>query len=195
MDNDSLQEDSGPRRQWLQLHDKTFVLYLSETEIQARVAELGRLLNASHVGTCPVFLVMLKGALLFASDLMRHFDGPAEVSFVRTQSYCGTESTRQVQLLLEPSSSEVCNRDVILVEDIVDTGHTLHHYLPILKSQQPNSITVVALLSKPDMLEQPNLALDHVGFSIPPKFVVGYGLDYNGLGRNTRSIYTLKEEE
>lgn len=179
----------------LQLQDKAFAPFLSEAVIQARVAELGQLLCNSHAGTCPVFLVMLKGAAMFAADLIRHFSGPAEVSYVRTQSYQGTESTRQVRLLLEPNPEEVFNRDIILIEDIVDTGHTLHCFLPLLQSQQPKSITLVTLLFKPDVLEKKTFRLDHVGFSIPPKFVVGYGLDCNGLGRNLRSIYALQEQD
>ncbi|KAL7564465.1 hypothetical protein ACA910_001559 [Epithemia clementina (nom. ined.)] len=182
----------------VQLHDKTFVPYISEAAIQTRVAELGHALSKQYGDDSPIFVVMLKGAVVFATDLMRQFGGRnCHVCFLQTQSYRGTESTRQVQLLLSPPAGELTNRTVILVEDIVDTGHTMHFILPLLRAQQPKQLVLVTLLSKPDMLEQPlDQPLDYVGFTIqPPKFVVGYGLDYNGLGRNLRSIYVLKEQQ
>ena len=176
----------------IQLHDLQFIPFLSEEEIQTRVAAIGAQLNQSYSGRQPVFLVMLKGAFMFATDLIRHFDGDAEVSFVRTQSYAGTQSTHEVKLILGPELKEVKDRDIIIVEDIVDSGYTMHNFLPVLEAQQPRSIQLVALLFKPDMLKK-DVPIDHVGFSIPPKFVVGYGLDYNGLGRNLPAIYQLQE--
>jgi hypoxanthine phosphoribosyltransferase len=177
----------------IQLHDLHFKPYLTEEAIQQRVAEIGTLLSKEYAGRKPVFMVMLKGAFVFATDLVRYFDGPAEVSFVRTQSYIGTETTQDVKIILGPTPEEVQGRDIIIVEDIVDSGHTMNRFLPILEAQQPRSISLVSLLVKPEMLQK-EVKIDHVGFSIPPKFVVGYGLDYNGLGRNIRSIYQLAEE-
>lgn len=176
----------------IQLHDLQFEPFLSDATIQNRVAELGATLTASHAQLQPVFMVMLKGAFVFATDLVRYFQGDAEVSFVRTRSYQGTNTTHQVELLLAPTTEEVHGRHIILVEDIVDSGNTMASFLPQLQAQSPASITLVSLLFKPDMLEQ-KVNIDHVGFVIPPKFVVGYGLDYNGLGRNLKAIFQLKE--
>lgn len=175
---------------FIQLHDLQFQPYLSEETIQKRVAELGQLLQQKFADRKPVFMVMLKGAFVFATDLIRHFNEPAEVSFVRTQSYVGTETTANVRVLLGPTPEEVQGRDVIIIEDIVDSGHTMNRFIPILEAQQPRSISLVTLLAKPAMLQK-EVKIDHVGFSIPPKFVVGYGLDYNNLGRNLRAIYQL----
>jgi hypoxanthine phosphoribosyltransferase len=177
----------------IQLHDLYFQPYLSEAKILARVQQLGQQLTAEHAGGRPVFMVMLKGAFVFATDLVRHYDGPAEVSFVRTQSYVGTQTTEDVQIILGPTPEEVQGRDIIIVEDIVDSGHTMNRFIPILEAQQPNSVSLVSLLVKPEMLQK-EVNINHVGFSIPPKFVVGYGLDYNGLGRNLRSIYQRAEK-
>lgn len=174
----------------IQLHDLQFQPYLSEETIQQRVEELGKKLQQEFAGRKPVFMVMLKGAFVFATDLVRHFDGPAEVSFVRTQSYIGTETTEDVKILLGPTPEEVQGRDIIIVEDIVDSGHTMNRFIPVLQAQQPRSISLVSLLVKPDMLQK-EVNINHIGFSIPPKFVVGYGLDYNNLGRNLRAIYQL----
>ncbi len=175
----------------IQLHDLTFVPYLSEAEILARVRTLGQTLSQDYAQRRPVFLVMLKGAAVFAADLVRHFDGDAEISFVRTRSYAGTASTHEVEIVLGPEPTEIFDRDIIIVEDIVDSGLTMRRFLPLLEAQQPRSIRLVTLLFKPDMLREA-VHLDDVGFTIPPKFVVGYGLDYDGLGRNLRGIYQLE---
>lgn len=176
----------------IQLHDLRFKPYLSEEEIQKRVQEIAAQLTKDYGGKEPVFLVMLKGAFVFATDLLRYYEGFPEISFVRTRSYSGTSSTRNVEVLLGPTPEEVTGRDIIIVEDIVDSGHTMDRFIPILEAQNPNSICLVTLLFKPEMLEK-ELEIDHVGFVIPPKFVVGYGLDYNGLGRNLDSIYQLED--
>lgn len=176
----------------IQIHDLQFQPFLSTQQIQERVAELGAQLSLEYGDKKPVFLVMLKGAVVFATDLVRAFQQPAEVSFVRTQSYVGTQSTHEVKVLLGPTPEEVFNRHIIIVEDIVDSGQTMHRFLPILEAQQPKSISLATLLFKPDMLKK-EVKIDYIGFSIPPKFVVGYGLDYDGLGRNLPAIYQLKE--
>jgi hypoxanthine phosphoribosyltransferase len=176
----------------IQLHDLKFQPFLSAQQIQQRVKELSAQLNQEFSDKKPVFLVMLKGAFVFATDLVRAFHQPSEVSFVRTQSYIGTQSSHEVKVLLGPTPEEVYNRHVIIIEDIVDSGRTMHRFLPILKAQQPRSITLVTLLFKPDMLVE-EVKIDYVGFTIPPKFVVGYGLDYDGLGRNLPEIYQLKQ--
>jgi hypoxanthine phosphoribosyltransferase len=176
----------------IKIHDLRFQPFLSAQQIEQRVKELSAKLSEEFSDKKPVFLVMLKGAFVFATDLIRAFQQPVEVSFVRTQSYVGTQSTHEVKVILGPTPEEVYNRHIIIVEDIVDSGRTMHRFLPILEAQQPRSITLVTLLFKPDMLAK-EVKIDHVGFTIPPKFVVGYGLDYDGLGRNLPEIYQLKE--
>ncbi|PSR11444.1 MAG: hypoxanthine phosphoribosyltransferase [Bacteroidetes bacterium] len=176
----------------VQLHDLFFTPFLTEAQIQTRVAEIGQELSEVYRDQRPVFLVMLKGAFVFATDLVRCFAGDAEVSFVRTQSYAGTTSTQEIKLILGPEPAEVHDRHIIIIEDIVDSGYTMHNFLPVLQAQAPRSVKLVTLLFKPDMLKK-EVPIDYVGFSIPPKFVVGYGLDYNGLGRNLREIYQLAE--
>jgi hypoxanthine phosphoribosyltransferase len=178
----------------IQIHDLKFVPFLSADTVQQRVANMAAQLRQSHGDKQPVFLVMLKGAFVFAADLFRHFPEKAEISFVRTRSYAGTQSSRQVELILGPELKEVQGRHVILVEDIVDSGHTMQAFLPQLQAMSPASLTLVTLLFKPDMLEC-EVPIDHVGFTIPPKFVVGYGLDYDGLGRNLPAIYQLADTE
>lgn len=176
----------------IQVGDLFFEPYLTEAQIRARVAEIGQALQERFVGERPVFLVMLKGATMFAMDLVRAFKGPCEFSFVRAKSYLGTSSSENVQILLAPDQKEVKGRHIIIVEDIVDSGRTMDRFLPLLAAEEPASITLVSLLLKPDMLEK-EVHIDHVGFRIPPKFVVGYGLDYNGYGRNLGGIYQLAE--
>lgn len=176
----------------IQLHDLRFKPYLSQEQLQERVRAIAQQLTAEYAGKEPVFLVMLKGAFVFATDLLRYYEGLPEVSFVRTRSYSGTASTHEVEIILGPTPEEVTNRDIIIVEDIVDSGYTMDRFLPILQAQNPRSICLVTLLFKPDMLKK-DIKMDHIGFSIPPKFVVGYGLDYDGLGRNLPAIYQLED--
>ena len=178
--------------QLIQLHQLRFHSYISEQEIARRVAEIGSDLNRQLVGSQPVFLVMLKGAFIFAADLIRASGLSGEVDFVRTQSYHGTESSGKVDILLPPDPELVASNDIILIEDIIDSGLTMQAFLPQLQELQPKSVTLVTLLHKPEAL-QVDIAIDHIGFSIPDKFVVGYGLDYDGLGRELPGIYQVMD--
>ena len=178
----------------IQLHDLRFVPFLSSDTIQARVREMGQTLHEAMAHDHPVFLIMLKGAFVFGADLVRAFDAPCEISFVRTQSYEGTSSSKQLKIILGPEVEELRNRHIVIVEDIVDSGHTMARFLPMVTEQQPASVRLVSLLFKPDMLEE-DITIDEIGFTIPPKFVVGYGLDYDGLGRNLPAIYQLVSDE
>ncbi len=177
----------------VQLHQLQFSLYLSEETIQARVTEMGQALyhELAEDGQ-PLFLIMLKGAFIFAADLVRASNLGGEVDFVRTSSYVGTKSSREIKLLLPPDPALVEGRDVILIEDIVDSGYTMQTFLPQLAALEPRSVRLVSLLHKPDAQKVP-VQIDHIGFAIPNKFVVGYGLDYDGLGRQLRGIYQLME--
>ena len=173
----------------IQVHDKQFETYLSEREIQERIKDIAQKINKDYQGKKPLFLAILNGSFMFAADLFKHLTVPAEICFIKLASYKGMKSSGHVTTAIG-LDSELFSKDVIIVEDIVDTGKTLYDFIPKLKHQQPASLKIVALLHKPDATKFP-LVLDYIGFSIPNKFVVGYGLDYDGLGRNLKEIYQL----
>lgn len=175
----------------VQLHDLTFITLFSEDRVQERVRELGAALTEQYKDKTPLFISILSGAFVFAADLMRAFDGDCEVGFVKLTSYSGTRSSGSVQTVMG-LEKDLRDRHLIVVEDIVDTGRTLHFFVDHLRNQHPASICTVAFLRKPEALEFP-LAVDYVGFDIENRFVVGYGLDYEGLGRNLSAIYQLSE--
>jgi hypoxanthine phosphoribosyltransferase len=175
----------------LRIHDKNFESYISEEEIRQKVKELASNLNRDYQGKKPIFIAVLNGAFIFAADLFKSLSIDAEISFIKLASYKGMKSSGRV-LTAIGLDIELFNRHVVILEDIVDTGKTLHEFLPQLWHQQPASLKIVALLHKPEARVFP-LNVDYVGFEIPDKFVVGYGLDYNGLGRNTAAIYQLFE--
>jgi hypoxanthine phosphoribosyltransferase len=175
----------------LRVHDKNFKSYISEEEIRQKVKELANILNLDYQDKKPIFIAILNGAFIFAADLFKSLTIDAEISFIKLASYKGMKSSGQV-LTAIGLDIELFNRHVVILEDIVDTGKTLHEFLPQLWHQQPASLKIVALLHKPAAGVFP-LNVDYVGFEIPDKFVVGYGLDYNGLGRNTAAIYQLFE--
>lgn len=177
----------------VQLDDLLFEEYLSEQTVHARVSALGQELANQMADKNPVFLIMLKGAFVFAADLIRASGLNGEIDFVRTSSYVGTVSSREIKLLLPPTPELIENRDVILIEDIVDSGYTMQTFLPQLEALQPASVCLVTLMHKPSA-QKVAVPIDHIGFSIPNKFVVGYGLDYNGLGRQLPAIYQLVEK-
>ncbi len=174
-----------------QIHDKIFKLYISEEAIKVKVKELATLLNNDYKGKNPIFIAILNGAFIFAADLFKSLSIDAEISFIKLASYKGMKSSGQV-LTAIGLDIEIFDRHVVILEDIVDTGKTLNEFLPQLWHQQPSSLKIVALLHKPEATIFP-LKVDYTGFEIPDKFVVGYGLDYNGLGRNTAAIYQLFE--
>lgn len=174
----------------IQVRDLSFVPLITETEAQARVLELGAALAARYAGQNPLFISILSGAFVFASDLIRAFDGDCEIGFVKLSSYSGTGSTGQVQTVMG-LEKDIAGRHLIVVEDIVDTGRTLHFFLDHLRQKSPASICTVTFLRKPAAVEFP-VPVDYVGFDIENRFVVGYGLDYDGLGRNIPGVYQLE---
>lgn len=176
----------------IRLHDLEFVPFLSEAAIQTRIRELGTALTERYAGENPLFISILSGAFMFAADLIRAFEGDCEIAFVKLRSYAGTRSTGQVQSVIGLEMS-LQGRPIVIVEDIVDTGRTLHFFLEQLRAELPDSVSVVALLRKPEAAEFP-VPVDLVGFEIENKFVVGYGLDYEGLGRNLPDIYQLAKD-
>ena len=173
----------------VKLHDKTFDTYLSSEIIQEKVQELAAILNKEYEGKRPLFIAILNGSFMFAADLFKYLTIEAEISFIKLASYRGVKSTGNVITAIG-LEDDLFDRDVIIIEDIVDTGRTLHEFLPKLHHQQPKSLKIVALLHKSVATQFP-LNIDHIGFDIPDKFVVGYGLDYDGLGRNLKEIYQL----
>ena len=174
----------------IQVLDKTFEPYLKEAAIQEKITELAVQLNQDYEGKRPLFLSVLNGAFLFTADLFKQITIEAEVSFIKLASYKGTSSTGNVITAIGLDIN-VKDRHIIILEDIIDTGKTLHHYLPQLESMQPASVKIAVLLNKKEALQYP-VQVDYTCFDIPNKFVVGYGLDYDGLGRNSRDIYQLK---
>lgn len=175
----------------VQLNDLMFVTLLTEKQVQDRVREIGAELTVQYKDKKPLFISILSGAFVFASDLMRAFDGDCEVGFVKLSSYAGTRSSGSVQTVMG-LEKDLSGRHLIVVEDIVDTGRTLHFFMDHLRQQNPASICTVTFLRKPDAAEFP-VTVDHVGFDIENRFVVGYGLDYEGLGRNLPGVYQLRE--
>jgi hypoxanthine phosphoribosyltransferase len=173
----------------IKVHDKSFETYLSEQDIQEKIKELAAAINRDYADKRPLFIAILNGSFMFAADLFKYITIPAEISFIKLASYKGMKSSGNVITAIG-LDEDLYNRDVIIVEDIVDTGKTLFKFIPSLEHQQPSSLKIATLLHKPEATVHP-LTLDYVGFSIPNKFVVGYGLDYDGLGRNLKEIYQL----
>jgi hypoxanthine phosphoribosyltransferase len=173
----------------VKVHDKSFETYLSENTILQRVKELAEAISKDYAGKRPLFIVILNGSFMFAADIFKHLTLEAELCFIKLASYKGMKSSGKVVTSIG-LEEDLFGKDVIILEDIVDTGKTLHNFLPKLIHQQPKSLKIATLLHKPEATEHP-LTLDYVGFQIPNKFVVGYGLDYDGLGRNLKEIYQL----
>jgi len=174
---------------YIKLHDKTFHTYLSEEQIQQKVKGIADQLNIDYKEKRPLFIAILNGSFMFAADLFKYLEIDAEISFIKLVSYKGMKSSGNVITAIG-LEMDLYGREVVIVEDIVDTGKTLHQFLPKLNHQQPKSLKIAALLHKPEATQY-QLKIDYLGFSIPNKFVVGYGLDFDGLGRNYKEIYQL----
>lgn len=173
----------------IRIHDKLFRPLISSDVIAARIGEMGRAITADYQGTAPLFLSILNGSFVFTADLLRRIDNAsASVSFVRLQSYTGDATSGTVSTLLGFQQS-LQGRHVIVLEDIIDTGTTLHQFLPVVRQQNPASLRIASFLVKPAALQHVDVAADYFGFEIADKFVVGYGLDYEGLGRNLPGLY------
>lgn len=175
----------------IQVLDKKFRPFITAAEIDVRIKEMAAQITKDYEGKNPIFIAILNGSFMFASDLFKSIKGPAEIVFIKLASYKGTKSTGNVITSIgldEPLEG----RHVVIIEDIVDTGNTLTKFLPQLHNQQPASLKIAALLQKPEALEHP-LEVDYVGFSVPNKFLLGFGLDYDGQGRNLAEIYQLVE--
>ncbi|WP_242916357.1 hypoxanthine phosphoribosyltransferase [Pontibacter liquoris] len=171
------------------LHDCSFSTYICEEEIIARIVMLAEQLDQAYAGKTPLFLAVLNGSFMFTADLLKRISIPCEVSFIRLASYQDMHSTGKVKEILG-LNEDISGRHVIVLEDIVDTGHTVHGLLKQLADRGPASVEVATLLMKPECLQH-ELEVKYVAKTIPNDFVVGYGLDYNGLGRNLRDIYKI----
>ena len=172
--------------------DEKFIPYLAEDEIQKRIKELAKQLSEDYKGKIPVFIGVLNGSFLFMSDIIRYMHIDCEIDFFKLSSY-GDEkiSSGRVKLLKE-LNCDVNGRDIIIVEDIVDSGLSINYIEDLFSEKKPNSMKVVSLLVKPGSLKY-DVKIDYIGFDIPSKFVIGYGLDYAQKYRNLRSIYVLSE--
>jgi hypoxanthine phosphoribosyltransferase len=175
--------------QTINVKDKSFSLFIPEKEILKEVKRIATQINRDYAGKEPVFLAVLNGSFVFAADLMKEVNLPCEISFVKMASYQGVNTTGQIREVIG-LNVDLTDRPVIVVEDIVDTGLTMAHMLEVLKKQNPASIDICTLLLKPGKL-QVDLNIRYCCLEIPNDFIVGYGLDYDGYGRNTRDIYTL----
>jgi adenylate kinase len=179
--------------QQVKLHDKTFEIYIPETEISAIVHSLATAINNSGVQK-PLFIAVMNGAFLFAADIMRQITvSNAEISFIKLSSYQGLESSGEVNELIGISEN-ISGRNIIVLEDIIDTGNTLVKITDLLKNKNIQSLKIVTLLCKNEVYDK-DIPIDLIGKNIPNDFVVGYGLDYDEIGRNLPHIYKLKKEE
>lgn len=174
-----------------QIKDKRFKTFIPEEQIMKEVARVADEINRDLSGTNPLFISVLNGSFMFTADLMKHLTMPCEVSFVKLASYEGTSSTGKVKELVG-LGDDITGRTVVIVEDIVDTGLTMKQLVETLRARGPKDIKIATLLVKPDKLKV-ELDINYVAMNIPNDFIVGYGLDYDGLGRNYRDIYTVIE--
>ena len=176
----------------VKIKDKSFRTSIPESEIKARVKAVAQQISKDMEGKTPLLLGVLNGSFIFAADLMREMTIPCEISFVKLASYQGTTSTGKIKEVLGINEN-LSGRDVIIVEDIVESGQTMKQMVESLGTRNPASVHICTLFFKPEKLQE-ELTLDYVAFRIPDDFIVGYGLDYDGLGRELKDIYTIVEE-
>lgn len=175
----------------IQIKDKRFKTFIPEAEILQEVSRVANEIMNDLKDEKPLFVSVLNGSFMFTADLMKYLDMPCEVSFVKLASYEGTSSTGKVKELVG-LNDDITGRTVVIVEDIVDTGLTMQRLVETFKARNPKEVRIATLLVKPDKLQVP-LDIHYVAMNIPNDFIVGYGLDYDGLGRNYRDIYTVIE--
>jgi hypoxanthine phosphoribosyltransferase len=177
----------------IQIHDKYFEVFIEKSVIEQRIKELASEISKDYKGKCPLFLAILNGSFMFAAELMKSVSASCEITFLRVSSYQSTQSSGKVVEILGLTEN-IEGRDVVVVEDIVDTGLTMAELKQQLLAQNPASLSIVTLFQKPEALKQP-IDIQYVGFEIEDKFVLGYGLDYDGLGRNLSDLYVLCDDQ
>ena len=176
----------------IQVHDKTFVPYLKHEELQEIIKNLALKVYEDYKDETPVFVGVLNGVIMFFSDFLKYYPGKCEIAFLQVSSYAGTHSTGIVYKKMD-LTKDVEGRHIVLMEDIVDTGNTLESLFEYFKNtQRPKSLKVASLLMKPEVFKN-RFTIDYVAKEIPNKFVLGYGLDYDELGRNLPDLYQLEE--
>ncbi|HNL83949.1 MAG TPA: hypoxanthine phosphoribosyltransferase [Chitinophagales bacterium] len=174
----------------IRIQDKIFQRYITHEEIQQRVQEISMELSSKFHDKNPIFIIILRGAFMFAGDILKYFNDPCEIEFTHLSSYTGMESSGKILIKLPVNEAKIQDRDIIILEDIVDSGLTMDFFTTYLKQLHPKSITLVSFLYKPENLIK-EVNIDHIGFTIPELFVVGYGLDYDGQGRNLKDVFQL----
>ena len=173
----------------IRVHDKEFKPYISADKISEEVKRVAAEINKDYAGKKPLFIAILNGSFMFAADLFKEINIEAEICFIKLASYKGIKSSGQVITAIG-LDVDLVGREIIVIEYIVDTGNTLSKFLPQIYHHHPASLKIAALLHKPEAMVHP-IKIDYLGFSVPNKFLLGYGLDYDGLGRNIKEIYQL----
>ncbi len=171
------------------IKDKPFKPFIKHADILLQVKKMAEEINVKHANDLPLFLVVLNGSFMFAADLLKEVNIPCEVSFVKLSSYSGTESSLKIKELIGLNEN-LNQRHVVIVEDIVDTGHTIQNVRDMILAKGAASVKIASVFFKPDVYTK-DLKIDYIGFEIPNNFVVGYGLDYDGLGRNLKDLHVL----
>ena len=175
----------------IHLHDKTFIPFISSEEIDFAIKNMAKQMDDDFFDEVPVFVGVLNGAFMVVASLLKEYRGMCEVSFVKMSSYEGTQSTNEVKQLIG-LDKDLTGRTVVLLEDIVDTGNTIEELKAIFKQKNVKHLKIATLFLKPEMYKK-DIKLDYVGIRIPNKFIVGFGLDYDGLGRNLADVYQLAQ--
>ena len=175
----------------IQLHDKQFVPFISAEEIDFAIQKMVTQIEADFVDEIPVFIGVLNGSFMVVSDFVKSYTKPCEVNFVKMASYSGMASTNEVKELIG-LNQDLAGRSVVVIEDIIDTGHTIVELKELFKKQNLKHFKIATLFFKPEAYKK-DVKIDYIGIQIPNKFIVGFGLDYDGLGRNLPEVYQLKE--
>ncbi len=171
--------------------DKSFGIFIDENTIKSRITELGKQISNDFENKTPIFLSILNGSFMFASDLLKETNIDCKISFLKMASYLGTTTSGTVKQLIG-LNEDIKGKPVIVLEDIVDTGITIENIIKQLQAYEPSEIHIATLLFKPEAYKK-DIKIDYVGFEIPNKFIVGYGLDYDGFGRNLKHIYQITD--
>lgn len=175
------------------VHNRSFEPFIQSDIIAKRVADIATQMNIRFEGKNPIFLAVLNGAFIFAADLLRHIDVQSEISFVKIASYEGMQTTGDIKELIG-FTEKLTNRHVVILEDIIDTGMSMQHILKQVEAQKPASVSIATLLLKPSSLKV-TVKIDYIGFEIESRFVLGYGMDYDGIGRNLPEIYAERIDQ